>query len=56
MKILVTTSSFGKYDRSPVDKLRSEKLDVVVNPFGHTLSREEALSLYTPDMLQRIRR
>ncbi len=50
MKILITTNSFGKYDKSPVNKLYSEGFKIVVNPFGHTLSKEEALSLYTPDI------
>ncbi|MFH0840013.1 MAG: phosphoglycerate dehydrogenase [Candidatus Omnitrophota bacterium] len=50
MKILITTSSFGKYDRIPLDKLRSAGLEIIMNPFGHTLSKEEALELYTPDI------
>ena len=50
MKILITTSSFGKYDRVSLDKLHSAGLEIIVNPFGHTLSEEEALELYTPDI------
>lgn len=50
MKILITTSSFGKYDKLPVSRLRSKGFEIVMNPFGHTLSKKEALTLYTPDI------
>lgn len=50
MKILITTSSFGKYNSKPLDKLRSAGLEIIMNPFGHTLSEEEALKLYTSDI------
>lgn len=50
MKILITTSSFGKYDETPLKELQSEGYEIVMNHFGHTLSKEEALTLYTPDI------
>lgn len=50
MKILITTSSFGEYDKVSLDKLRSAGLEIIMNPFGHTLSQKEALELYTPDI------
>jgi len=50
MKILITTSSFGKYDKLPIDMLYSKGFEICINPFGHTLSKKEALMLYTPDV------
>lgn len=35
MKILITTSSFGKFDSSPVEKLRSKDFEIIMNPFKH---------------------
>ena len=45
MKIAITTSSFGKYDASPLDRLRREKIEYVLNPYGRKLSKEEVVDL-----------
>lgn len=50
MKILITTSSFGILDKSPLDKLRHEGFEIVMNPYGRKLSQQEALKLYTPEI------
>lgn len=50
MKILVTTSSFGKYDKTPLEKLCLAGFEIVMNPYGHTLSRKEASELYKEDI------
>jgi len=47
-KILITTSSFGKYDTSPIERLEHEGFDVKVNPYKRKLTHKEALELYTP--------
>lgn len=48
-KILTTTSSFGKFDRTPIDMLESKGYEVIVNPHGRKLKKEEILELY-PDI------
>jgi len=44
-KVLITTSSFGKIDTSPLDKLKANNFEAVLNPFGRKLSEEEILAL-----------
>lgn len=44
MKVLISTSSFGKADNRPL-KLCEEKLDVVLNPYGRKLTTEEFIAL-----------
>lgn len=44
MKILVTTSSFGKADRTPLDALEA-KCEVKLNPYGRKLTTEEFIDL-----------
>jgi D-3-phosphoglycerate dehydrogenase / 2-oxoglutarate reductase len=44
-KVLITTSSFGKIDTSPLDKLKANNFDIVLNPFGRKLIEEEILAL-----------
>lgn len=44
MKVLISTSSFGKADDRPL-KLCEKKLDVVLNPFGRKLTTEEFIDL-----------
>lgn len=43
--ILITTSSFGKADPRPLDRLRAAGFDVYLNPFGRKLSEKEVLNL-----------
>lgn len=44
MKVLVTTSSFGKADSAPLNML-NEKCEVVLNPYGRKLTTEEFIAL-----------
>lgn len=44
MKVLVTTSSFGKADESPLSELQ-EKCEVTLNPYGRKLTTEEFIEL-----------
>jgi len=45
MKLLTTTSSFGRADRSPLDYLESQGCEVIPNPHGRTLTEDEVLDL-----------
>jgi D-3-phosphoglycerate dehydrogenase len=45
MKVVITTTSFGKYDRMPLDELEREKLEYILNPYGRKLTREEVIVL-----------
>jgi len=44
-RILITTSSFGKDDPSPLDSLRDAGYEVIVNPHGRKLSEDEVAYL-----------
>ncbi len=46
MKILITTSSFGDYDKTPLGLLNNEGFEVALNPFKKTLTKEQAIQLY----------
>jgi D-3-phosphoglycerate dehydrogenase / 2-oxoglutarate reductase len=43
--ILITTSSFGKNDPSPLNYLKKSGLSPVLNPFGRKLTEKEVLDL-----------
>lgn len=45
MKILITTSSFGEFDSTPLEELRQAGLDVILNPFGRKLTRADVLDM-----------
>jgi D-3-phosphoglycerate dehydrogenase len=45
MKILISTSSFGEHDRSPVRLLESHGFEVVFNPYKRKLKLEEVVEL-----------
>lgn len=45
MKVAITTSSFGKYDRKPLDELERDEVEYALNPYGRKLVREEILEL-----------
>ncbi len=45
MKILISTSSFGKFDRKPIEMLEEKGHEVVLNPHGRKISKEELLEL-----------
>lgn len=44
-RILVTTSSFGKEDRSPLDILEKHGFQVTLNPYGRELKPAESIEL-----------
>jgi len=44
-KIVITTTSFGEYDTSCLERCRSEGFDVVVNPYRRTVKPEELVEL-----------
>ncbi len=44
MRVLITTSSFGKADNRPLELCR-EKCEVVLNPYGRKLTTEEFIDL-----------
>lgn len=41
-KVFISTSSFGKVDSRPLDRLKESGIEVVTNPYGRTLTAEEA--------------
>lgn len=45
MKILITTSSFGKADISPLEYLKERVYEVVLNPYRRKLTEEEVSTL-----------
>jgi D-3-phosphoglycerate dehydrogenase len=45
MKVVITTTSFGEYDKTPLDELEREKLEYILNPYGRKLTREEVIVL-----------
>lgn len=44
-RILITISSFGKEDSSPLNSLRDAGYEVMTNPYGRRLSEDEVLNL-----------
>ncbi len=46
-KILISTSSFGKYDKTPLDALKGEKYRISFNPYGRELKENEIKELLT---------
>ena len=44
-KVLISTSSFGKVSNKPLNMLTSEGYDVIKNPYGRTLTKEEVINL-----------
>lgn len=45
MKIIITTSSFATYDRSPLDELEKNQIDYTINPYGRKLTKDEVVDL-----------
>jgi D-3-phosphoglycerate dehydrogenase len=45
MKIAVTTSTFAKESAEPLEMLRGAGFDVVLNPYGRKLTRDETVAL-----------
>ena len=44
-KIAITTSSFGKHDKRPLDLLKDEGLDISLNPYGRKLAKRELIEI-----------
>jgi D-3-phosphoglycerate dehydrogenase len=44
-KIATTTTSFGKYDNEPLDLLRRNGFETVLNPYGRKVKKEEVFEL-----------
>lgn len=40
-KIFISTTSFGEYDKGPLEKLKKEGFEVKTNPYGRQLKTEE---------------
>jgi D-3-phosphoglycerate dehydrogenase / 2-oxoglutarate reductase len=45
MKVLVSTSSFCEFDSTPLDRLRAQGFDVLLNPYGRRLRPEQSIEL-----------
>lgn len=45
MKVLISTSSFGKHDRAPLERLKGAGLEVSLNPYGRKLTATEVKEL-----------
>lgn len=45
MKIVITTTSFAKFDNSPLQFLLNSGYEVVLNPYGRELAGEEVIKL-----------
>ncbi len=43
MKVSITTSSFGTYDKAPIQSLASTGCEVTLNPFHRKLTKEESV-------------
>jgi len=41
MKVFISTSSFGQFDKSPVDMLEKAGIEISLNPFGRKLTEDE---------------
>lgn len=46
-KIVITTTSFGKCDTNSLKLLEKNGFEIVLNPYGRKLKKDETLSLYT---------
>ncbi len=45
MKVLITSNSFGRYDKDPVEMMQNAGWDLIPNPFGRILSEDEMVEL-----------
>ena len=44
-KIIITPSSFGKCGNHPLELLKKEKYDIILNPFGRKMTADEVVEL-----------
>jgi Phosphoglycerate dehydrogenase and related dehydrogenases len=45
MKIVITTTSFAKFDNSPLQLLNNSGYDVALNPYGRSLTSDQVVAL-----------
>ncbi len=45
MKIVITTSSFGVYDDTPLTLLKKEEIEYSINPYGRKLNGREIIDI-----------
>jgi len=45
LKVVITTTTFGKYDEAPLILLRKRGMEVILNPYGRKLKEEETKEL-----------
>jgi len=45
MKVVINTSSFGKFDASPLNELKKEDVEFSLNPYKRQLTQEEVIDL-----------
>ncbi len=45
LKTIITTSSFGKFDNSPLDLCKDNGLEITLNPYGRKINSEELIQL-----------
>src|SRR5690625_5250444 len=45
VKILITPRSFAKFDKEPFELLKKFNAEVVINPYGRSLTKQERISL-----------
>ncbi len=44
-KILISTSSFAKFDKCPLNLLKDKGFEIILNPFGRELTAQEVIDL-----------
>ncbi len=44
-KVIITTTSFGEYDREPIDILEKAGFGTLLNPYGRKLKKDEVIDL-----------
>ncbi len=50
IKVLTSTSAFASADSDPLDLLKSQGIEVILNPFKRKLTKAETSALLTPDV------
>ena len=50
-KILISSNSFAKFDKAPMERLKSLGFEIITNPFGRKINKLELKSLLTKDVV-----
>jgi len=50
MKVLITTSTFAKFDKRPIEILQEKGIEILKNPFGRKITKEESFDLYSSEV------